>query len=90
MSHAMVYRLAVREALRVELQCALAAIRRATHVAHDTRAGLCPAVYCYGSEAECAAFADGLRAVRVRPITNDDRELLTAHKIRVYQRANGA
>lgn len=80
-AYASIYRVAICEALRVELQLAIATIESATHVACD-RTGK---VWCYGALHEAEAYADGLRGFVVRKMTRDDKEVQIAHKVRVYR-----
>jgi hypothetical protein len=78
-SFASLHRKAVRENLRAELDRALDAIKRATHVAdyHGK-------IHAYGSEAEMHAFADGLRGVKVRPITAREQKQEALSKRQKY------
>ena len=79
-SFASVYGKAVRENLRAELGRALAEIQRATHSA-DYRGK----IHAYGTEAEMHRFAEGLRDVKVRPITERERKDLTLRKRQAYR-----
>lgn len=81
LSHAALHRLAVRDALRQELAGALARIYDATHVAMFGAA-----LHCYGSKAECVGFADGLRGVQVRAITEQEQHDQAQHKRQVYRK----
>jgi hypothetical protein len=83
-SYAALHRLAVREATRVELQRALAEIEAAKFAAVGRRGR--HAVHCYGTRAECDAFAEGLeRDVKVVPMSADLKEICAAHKVRAYR-----
>lgn len=80
--HASVYRQAVREAERVELNRELDKIYRATHVmVWDGKV-----IYCYGTRTECEKFADGLgKRASVRPITDKDQAQLAKDKRQAYK-----
>jgi hypothetical protein len=73
------HRKAVRENLRSDLARALAEIDRATHVAdyHGK-------IHAYGSQTEVDTFAEGLRGVKVRPITARERKDLALRKRQAY------
>lgn len=87
-SHASIYRIARREALRNELGQKLGQIERSTH-AVVSRHGK-QTVYSYGTRTECEAFVDGIeRTVRVVKFDGDMKEVQAAHKVRVY-RGQGA
>ena len=79
MSFAAVYRLAVRDALRLEIARAIDAVYRATHAAEYQGK-----VYQYGSHAECVAFATGLSRVTVREFTDAEKHREALHKRQVY------
>jgi hypothetical protein len=80
MGHATLHRQVSREIDRALLNRALAEIYAATHVAdyHGK-------IYAYGSEAVARDFADGLRGVRVRQITDRDQHTLAIHKRRAFR-----
>lgn len=80
MSYATAHRIAVAEALRLELAVAINKVYQATHCV--ARKGT---IYTYGSRRECDAFAGGLRGVVVRVFTDDEKHAEAAHKRRVYR-----
>jgi len=77
---ASLHRKNVREIDRAHLDRALPEIRAATHVAdyHSK-------IHAYGSEAEVSAFAEGLRGVKVRPITARDQQALALQKRQAFR-----
>ncbi len=81
LSHAALHRLTAREIDRQLLARELARIDAATHVVVVGRA-----IHCYGTERECLSYADGLRGVTVRRITDRDRADLARHKRQVWAR----
>lgn len=87
MSYAAIHRIAVREALRVELAQACGAIERATHKVVDSRNAA--RYYWYGSLAECEDFARGLWECRVAPMTHDDKEVEKSHKCKIFRALPG-
>lgn len=91
-SHASVYRKAVQESTRTELNRELNKIYEAKYVAvypsYIYRGGervKRDTVYCYGTRAECEKFADGLRDVKVRAITIEDQNELAKGKRQAYR-----
>ena len=78
-SFASVHRKAVRENDRTFLNRELAKIWDASHAAvYGSK------IYAYGSAAEMRAFAEGLRGVKVRPITVREQHAEAIHKRKAF------
>jgi hypothetical protein len=81
-SFAALHRRTVIEIDRQLLARELTRIYDATHAAVGRAriADTNDTVYCYGTEAECEDFAEGLRGVVVRAITEQEQHDLARHK----------
>lgn len=90
-SYTVIYRLAVREALRAELGKAIREIEASTHVLVKRQAGRrlsrSAEIYCVGTRQECETFADGLRGVVIVEISTDIRDRLISAKLQAYRGA---
>lgn len=83
MNYAAIHRMAVREATRVEMNRAIAAVYDATHVAVRDNT-----IYCYGTLADCESFAAECRKsdrITVREMTDAEKSEQAQHKRRVYR-----